>query len=157
MSANSSQPSCNPWPTLHQVVSPMLDSPNEMFSILSQQYRCIFFSLNPGSKPQGFVHALHEAISAIGLQLFKLSFRWSEEEVRECSARCICMNNACGRLIITGPLSQADGSKGQLGTLAEEFLNGRVPSEARFTDHLLASRWVRPCEMLVSPFTYKCS
>lgn len=50
-------------------------------------------SFNPGCKPQGFVHALHEAISAVGLQLFKLSFRWSKEEVCECSARCTCMNN----------------------------------------------------------------
>lgn len=60
-----------------------------------------------------------------------------------------------GRLIITAPLSQADGSEGQLGTLAEEFLNGRVPAEAQFTDHLLASRLVRQCEIEISPFTYK--
>lgn len=60
-----------------------------------------------------------------------------------------------GRLIITVPLSQAGGSEGRLGTLAEEFLNGRVPTEAQFTDQLLASRLVRPCEIEVSPFTYR--
>ncbi|XP_075892173.1 uncharacterized protein LOC142895201 [Nelusetta ayraudi] len=67
-----------------------------------------------GSKPQGYAHALHEAVSVVGLQLFKLSFRWSKEE--------------------------AGGSEGRLGTLAEEFLSGRVPTEAQFTDQLLASR-----------------
>lgn len=38
------------------------------------------------------------------------------------------------------PLSQADGSKAHPGTLVEEFLDCRVPSEEQLTDHLLASR-----------------
>lgn len=36
-----------------------------------------------------------------------------------------------------------DASEGQHGALVEEFLNIRVPNEAQFTEHLLASRLVR--------------
>lgn len=49
------------------------------------QNNIVFSSFNPGSKPRGFMQALHEAISVLGLQLFKLSFQCSKEEVRECS------------------------------------------------------------------------
>lgn len=33
------------------------------------------------------MQALHEAISALGLQLFNLSFKWSEAEVCKCRVR----------------------------------------------------------------------
>lgn len=56
------------------------------------------------------------------------------------------------RINYHGPLLQADGSKGQLGTLAEEFLNARVPTEAQFTDHLLESRLVGACKGQVFTF-----
>lgn len=69
-----------------------------------------------GSKPQSFVKALHEAISILSLQLFKLSLKWSSTE------------------------SKPDMSEEQQGSLVEEFFNIRVPSEAHFTEHLLASR-----------------
>lgn len=39
--------------------------------------------------------------------------------------------------------SKFSGSEGRRGTLVEEFLNIRVPTEAQFTEHLLASRLVR--------------
>ncbi|XP_067364271.1 uncharacterized protein si:ch211-286b4.4 [Channa argus] len=68
------------------------------------------------SKPQSFVQALHEAISSLSLQLFSLSFKWSTAE------------------------SKVDASEGLHGALVEEFLNIRVPTEAQFTEHLLASR-----------------
>lgn len=63
------------------------------FIFFHHSISAFFSSFNPESEPQGFVHALHEAISAIGLQLFELSFRWSKAEVCECSAHCTCMNN----------------------------------------------------------------
>ncbi|XP_068592031.1 uncharacterized protein [Cebidichthys violaceus] len=69
-----------------------------------------------GSKPQSFVQALHEAISALSLQLFNLSFKWNTAE------------------------SNFNASEGQHGALVEEFFNIRVPTEAQFTEHLLASR-----------------
>ncbi|XP_030007196.1 uncharacterized protein LOC115431086 [Sphaeramia orbicularis] len=68
-----------------------------------------------GSKPQSFMKALHEAISVLSLQLFKLSFKGISE-------------------------SKLDASEEQYGALIEEFLNIRVPTEAQFTEHLLASR-----------------
>ncbi|XP_042269345.1 uncharacterized protein LOC121898387 isoform X2 [Thunnus maccoyii] len=70
-----------------------------------------------GSKPQSFMQALHEAISALSLQLFNFSFKWITAE------------------------SKLDASDGQQGALVEEFLNIRVPTEAQFTEHLLASRF----------------
>ncbi|XP_014845642.1 PREDICTED: uncharacterized protein LOC106919650 isoform X3 [Poecilia mexicana] len=69
-----------------------------------------------GSKPQRFLQALHEAISAVSLQLFNLSFKWSPAE------------------------SNFDALGGRHGALVEQFLNIRVPSEARFTESLLARR-----------------
>ncbi|XP_023275672.1 uncharacterized protein LOC111665041 [Seriola lalandi dorsalis] len=69
-----------------------------------------------GSKPQSFMQALHEAISALSLQLFNFSFKWSTAE------------------------SELNASERQHGALAKEFLNIRVPTEAHFTEHLLASR-----------------
>lgn len=39
--------------------------------------------------------------------------------------------------------SQFDSPEGPHGTLVEEFLNIRVPTEAQFTEHLLVSRLVR--------------
>ncbi|GLD57311.1 zonadhesin-like isoform X1 [Lates japonicus] len=68
------------------------------------------------SKPQSFMQALHEAISALSLQLFNFSFKWSRAE------------------------SKFNVSEGQHGALVKEFLNIRVPTEANFTEHLLASR-----------------
>ncbi|XP_074536526.1 uncharacterized protein LOC141798463 [Halichoeres trimaculatus] len=68
------------------------------------------------SKPQSFMQALHEAISALSLQLFNSSFKWSTAE------------------------SKFDASGGRCGALAEEFLNIRFPSEQHFTEHLLAKR-----------------
>lgn len=44
----------------------------------------IDFFLNPGSKPQSFMQALHEAISALSLQLFNFSFKWITAEVCKC-------------------------------------------------------------------------
>lgn len=41
----------------------------------------MYFS--PGPKPQGFMRALHEAVSALSLQLFNFSFKWSTAEVSE--------------------------------------------------------------------------
>ncbi|XP_047449314.1 uncharacterized protein LOC125013066 [Mugil cephalus] len=72
-----------------------------------------------GSKAQSFMQALHEAISALSLQLFNFSFKWSKAE------------------------SHSDVSEGRHSTLVKEFLNIRVPTEARFTEHLLASRLKR--------------
>ncbi|XP_033971175.1 uncharacterized protein LOC117470490 [Trematomus bernacchii] len=69
-----------------------------------------------GSKPQGFMKALHEAISAVSLQLFNISFKWNTAE------------------------SEFDASEGRHGAFVEEFLNIRVPTEGLFTEHLLASR-----------------
>ncbi|XP_054884304.1 uncharacterized protein si:ch211-286b4.4 [Poeciliopsis prolifica] len=69
-----------------------------------------------GSKPQRFLQALHEAISAVSLQLFNLSFKWSPAE------------------------PNFDALGGRHGALVEQFLNIRVPSEARFTEPLLARR-----------------
>ncbi|KAJ0022102.1 hypothetical protein NQD34_009592 [Periophthalmus magnuspinnatus] len=68
-----------------------------------------------GSKPQMFMKVLHEAISVLSLQLFKLSFQWNAR-------------------------SKLDMSEEQQGSLLSEFLNVRVPAEAHFTEHLLASR-----------------
>ncbi|KAM6933260.1 uncharacterized protein FYW49_001627 [Xenentodon cancila] len=67
-----------------------------------------------GSKPQMFMQALHEAVSALSVQLFNLSFTWNSAEI--------------------------DALDGQHGTLVEQFLNRSVPSEAGFTNQLLASR-----------------
>ncbi|KAF7218945.1 putative LOC107380621-like protein [Nothobranchius furzeri] len=72
--------------------------------------------ITAGSKPQGFMSALHEAISTLSLQLFNLSFKWSTAE------------------------SNFDALEGWDGALAEQFLNIRVPSEARFAEQLLARR-----------------
>ncbi|KAA8594284.1 hypothetical protein FQN60_005118, partial [Etheostoma spectabile] len=69
-----------------------------------------------GSKPQSFVQALHEAISIISLQQFNFSFKWKPAETK------------------------CDASEEQHDTLVEEFLNIRVPTEAQFTEHLLACR-----------------
>ncbi|KAE8295323.1 hypothetical protein D5F01_LYC06249 [Larimichthys crocea] len=69
-----------------------------------------------GSKPQSFVQALHEAISALSLQLFNFSFKWNTAE------------------------SKVDASERQPGALVDEFLNIRVPTEEHFTEHILASR-----------------
>ncbi|XP_023817540.1 zonadhesin-like isoform X2 [Oryzias latipes] len=69
-----------------------------------------------GSTPQRFMQALDEAISALSLQLFNLSFKWSAAE------------------------ANLDASNGEHGTLAEQFFTVRVPSETLFTEHLLASR-----------------
>ncbi|XP_051252661.1 uncharacterized protein LOC127361792 [Dicentrarchus labrax] len=69
-----------------------------------------------GSKPQSFMQALHEAISALSLQLFNFSFKWSTTE------------------------SKFDASEEQHGALVDEFLNIRVPTETQFTEHLLACR-----------------
>ncbi|XP_036006210.1 uncharacterized protein LOC118556590 [Fundulus heteroclitus] len=69
-----------------------------------------------GSKPQRFLQALHEAISTVSLQLFNLSFKWSSAE------------------------PNFDALDGRHGALVEQFLNIRVPSEARFTEQLLARR-----------------
>ncbi|XP_063762752.1 SCO-spondin isoform X2 [Eleginops maclovinus] len=69
-----------------------------------------------GSKPQGFMKALHEAISALSLQLFNISFKWNTAE------------------------SEFDAAEGRHGAFVEEFLNIRVPTEGLFTEHLLASR-----------------
>ncbi|XP_027854675.1 uncharacterized protein LOC114133186 isoform X2 [Xiphophorus couchianus] len=69
-----------------------------------------------GSQPQRFLQALHEAISAVSLQLFNLSFKWSPAE------------------------PNFDALGGRHGALVEQFLNIRVPSEARFTEPLLARR-----------------
>uniref|UniRef100_UPI0037E8190E uncharacterized protein n=1 Tax=Semicossyphus pulcher TaxID=241346 RepID=UPI0037E8190E len=69
-----------------------------------------------GSKPQSFMRALHEAVSALSLQLFNSSFKRSTAE------------------------SKFDASEGQHGALVEEFLNIRVPSEQQFTEHLLSKR-----------------
>ncbi|KAM9734328.1 uncharacterized protein ACNS7B_016072 [Menidia menidia] len=69
-----------------------------------------------GPEPQKVMRALHEAVSALSLQLFNLSFKWSTGESN---------------------FSPLDGLH---GTLVDEFLNIRVPSEAHFTEQLLASR-----------------
>ncbi|XP_034557340.1 zonadhesin [Notolabrus celidotus] len=69
-----------------------------------------------GSKPQSFMRALHEAVSALSLQLFNSSFTWSTAE------------------------SKFDASEGWCGALAEDFLNIRYPNEEHFTEHLLAKR-----------------
>ncbi|XP_010791697.1 uncharacterized protein [Notothenia coriiceps] len=68
-----------------------------------------------GSKPQGFMKALHEAISAVSLQLLNISFKWNTAE------------------------SEFDASESH-GAFVEEFLNIRVPTEGLFTEQLLASR-----------------
>lgn len=49
--------------------------------LLSKHDRC--FSSNPGSEPQQFMEALREAVSAVGLQLFNLSFNRSGPEVQQ--------------------------------------------------------------------------
>ncbi|XP_038155551.1 uncharacterized protein LOC119792815 [Cyprinodon tularosa] len=72
-----------------------------------------------GSKPQRFLQALHEAISTISLQLFNLSFKWSSAE------------------------PNFDALDGRHSALVEQFLNIRVPSEARFTEYQLARRLER--------------
>lgn len=69
-----------------------------------------------GSKPPSFTQALHEAVSALSLQLFNFSFKCNEAE------------------------SHRYASEGLHGGFVEEFLNIRVPTETRFTEHLLASR-----------------
>ncbi|KAK5904685.1 hypothetical protein CesoFtcFv8_006221 [Champsocephalus esox] len=69
-----------------------------------------------GSKPQGFMKALHEAISAVSLQLLNISFKRNTAE------------------------SEFDASEERHGAFVEEFLNIRVPTEGLFTEHLLASR-----------------
>ncbi|XP_024910932.1 uncharacterized protein LOC112486961 [Cynoglossus semilaevis] len=68
-----------------------------------------------GSKPQAFMHALHEAVSALGLASFNLSFH----------------------------LNAAKSPTNPAGGLVRDFLNLRLPCEARFTEHLLAHRLVR--------------
>ncbi|XP_034025202.1 uncharacterized protein LOC117509573 [Thalassophryne amazonica] len=68
-----------------------------------------------GSKPQRFMEALHQAISAVCFQLFNFSFKWNEAKT-------------------------SDASEVQHGTLAEDFLNVCIPTEAHFTEHLLARR-----------------
>ncbi|KAK2847209.1 hypothetical protein Q5P01_010208 [Channa striata] len=69
------------------------------------------------SKRQSFVQALHEAISSVSLQLFSLSFKGSSAEV-----------------------FKSGGFRGAAWCISEDFLNIRVPTEAQFTEHLLASR-----------------
>ncbi|KAG7455700.1 SCO-spondin-like isoform X1, partial [Solea senegalensis] len=68
------------------------------------------------SKPHIFMQALHEAVSALSLYLFNLSFKWSTEE------------------------SNCNAMECQHSTLVKEFLSIRVPTEPHFTEHLLARR-----------------
>ncbi|XP_028320851.1 uncharacterized protein LOC114474630 [Gouania willdenowi] len=69
-----------------------------------------------GSKPQRFIQALHEAISALSLQLFNLSIQCSTAE------------------------SIPKASDDQHRSLGDEFLHIRFPFETSFTEHTLASR-----------------
>ncbi|KAG7267687.1 hypothetical protein CRUP_025393 [Coryphaenoides rupestris] len=69
-----------------------------------------------GSQPQIFMRALHQAVSALGSQLFKVSFKLDQSEDSEVAQRS------------------------QRGALPGDFLNVRVPDEERFSGRLLASR-----------------
>ncbi|KAM8904697.1 uncharacterized protein AB9W97_008232 isoform 6-T6 [Spinachia spinachia] len=69
-----------------------------------------------GSKPLTFIEALHEAISALGLELFNFSFKWNT------------------------PGSNSNASEGRHSALVEDFLNIRIPTEPQSTEQLLACR-----------------
>ncbi|CAL8373176.1 unnamed protein product [Gadus morhua 'NCC'] len=69
-----------------------------------------------GSRPQIFMQALHQAISALSLQLFNVSFKLDQPEDTEAPQRS------------------------QHGSLPDDFLNVSVPYEEYFTEDLLASR-----------------
>ncbi|XP_076002437.1 uncharacterized protein LOC142995324 [Genypterus blacodes] len=84
----------------------------QFVAVILQAMACIA----SGSKPQSFMRALHEAISALSLHLFNVSFK---------------RNTAKSKL---------NAPEGQHSELAEHFLNIRVPTEPQFAEYLLASR-----------------
>ena len=93
------------------------------------------------------MQALYEAISALSLQLFNFSFKWIASEVRKCYLNATTHSHTeqvgiCNFLDLFLQ-SKLDASEGQQGALVEDFFNSRVPTEAQFTEHLLASRFVR--------------
>lgn len=59
----------------------------KVLAIISESQVWYKIYLYIGSKPQSFVKALHEAISILSLQLFKLSLKWSSTEVCSCYLR----------------------------------------------------------------------
>ncbi|TMS07192.1 Signal peptide, CUB and EGF-like domain-containing protein 1 [Larimichthys crocea] len=81
-----------------------------------------------GSKPQSFVQALHEAISALSLQLFNFSFKWNTAE------------GQIAFIMLSSHSQKSMLQRGRPGALVDEFLNIRVPTEEHFTEHILASR-----------------
>lgn len=94
------------------------------------------------------MQALHEAISALSLQLFNFSFKWSTAEVYKCYSNLThqsLTHSEHSQITLCAFFYQphSDASEGRHSTLVQEFLNIRVPTEARYTEHLLASRLVR--------------
>lgn len=128
-------------------------------NLLSKHYICFLY--NAGSEPQKFVHALREAISVVALRLFNLSFKRSGAEV--------CRGFLPSHTSYSPPYVQAhltstfsfrskcEISQGQHGSLVEEFLNIKAPTEAQFTDCLLASRSVRNMKPPAEPTLLSCT
>ncbi|KAL7831753.1 hypothetical protein AOLI_G00293010 [Acnodon oligacanthus] len=75
----------------------------------------------PGSAPQAFIKALHLAISALSMQLFHLSFTQEQQK------------------------GKVDEESSQLafGTLVDDFLSVKVPTETHFSQTLLSERLQR--------------
>lgn len=119
-------------------------------NLLSKHDSC--FSSNPGSEPQQFMDALREAISVVGLQLFNLSLKRSGAEVRQRVTHH--SETTCTEMIFTFSFqSSCDMSQWQHGSLVEELLNVKGPTDAQFTERLLASRWVRKMKPAAQPRT----
>lgn len=88
------------------------------------------------------MEALREAISAVGLQLFNLSFNRSGPEVHQPVTHH--SETTRTRMILTFSFqSNCDIWQQRHGSLVEELLNVKAPADAQFTERLLASRWVR--------------
>lgn len=87
------------------------------------------------------MEALREAVSAVGLQLFNLSFNGSGPEVHQPVTRH--SETTRTRMMFTFSFqTNCDVSQRQHGSLVEELLKVKAPTDAQFTERLLASRWV---------------
>ncbi|XP_036393696.1 uncharacterized protein LOC118783846 [Megalops cyprinoides] len=95
--------------------------------------------ISAGSAPKDFIQALHRAISVLSLALFDASFRSGPNQVSGVfspdSARQLDSRPEGGWLFQAGRVAGSPA-----GALAEDFLQVKLPSAARFSEDQLAQR-----------------
>ncbi|XP_076833089.1 uncharacterized protein LOC143478045 [Brachyhypopomus gauderio] len=96
------------------VLESKLENAGQFVSVLLHAMACI----SSGPSPQDFGRDLHLAISALGTQLFHLSFTQERQKDER----------------------DEESSQVSFGRLVEEFLSVKVPRETRFSQDLLAER-----------------